>query len=106
MLVYTPVYASLLALLYLALCARVILIRRRERIALLDGGNDALTRAIRVQGNFAEYIPLALILLGCFEAGGGGRLLVNLLGIGLFVGRLLHAYGILYEEPRNKTYTY
>lgn len=103
--VYTPVYASLLALLFIRLCVGITRIRHRERIAFYDGGRDDLTRAIRAQGNFIEYVPLSLILLGFFEAGGGGIWLVNLLGVSVLAGRILHAYGVLYEEPKQQTYT-
>lgn len=101
---YTPVYASLLALMFVALSVHVVRIRRRERIPSADDGNDALARAIRVQGNFAEYIPLSLLLLGWFESGGGNALMVHLLGVSLIAGRLLHAYSLLYEEPKLRRY--
>jgi uncharacterized protein len=104
MLAYTPAYASVLALMFVVLSANVIRIRRRERIAVLDGGNENMKRAMRAQGNFAEYIPLSLILLGLFENAGGSALMVHLLGISLVTGRLLHAYSLLHEEPKKKHY--
>ena len=58
MLGIVPFYASLLAALYFFLSLRVIRMRRRERIALGDGENARLERAIRVHANFAEYVPL------------------------------------------------
>ncbi len=90
----TGIYAGLLTLLFIGLSARVIRVRRRDRIALGDGDNPDLRRAMRVQGNFAEYVPLALILLVLVEMGGGPAWLVHGLGAGLFGGRIAHAYGI------------
>ncbi len=64
-----------------------------------------MTRAIRAQGNFAEYVPLSLILLAFFEAGGGGAILVNAFGLAVLAGRVLHAYGVFYEEPNKQSFT-
>jgi uncharacterized protein len=37
--------------------------RRRARVGLGTGSDTALERAVRVHGNFAEYVPLFLVLL-------------------------------------------
>jgi uncharacterized membrane protein YecN with MAPEG domain len=34
-----------------------------------DGGDPEMSQAIRAHGNFAEYVPLGLILLGLVRAG-------------------------------------
>jgi uncharacterized membrane protein YecN with MAPEG domain len=85
-------------LLYLGLSVRVIRWRRRELVALGDGGRPALQRALRVHGNFAEYVPLALILLALAELTGAAALLLHLLGLALLGGRALHAYGVSQAE--------
>ncbi len=90
----TALYASLLALIFLYLSFRVIGFRRRLKVGVGDGGEKALTKAIRVHGNFSEYVPLALILLGCYELSGANSLLVHLFGVTLLLGRLLHAVGL------------
>jgi uncharacterized membrane protein YecN with MAPEG domain len=46
-------------LFYLLLSMRVILHRKEYRIG---GGNEAMTRSVRVHANFAEYVPLARLL--------------------------------------------
>ena len=58
-----PAYAALLALFFVALSIRTLRLRRELRIAVGDGGNPAMLRAMRVHANFAEYVPLGLILL-------------------------------------------
>src|SRR3546814_3776476 len=63
----TPLYAALCGLLLMVLSVRVILLRRAMKVGLGDGDQPVLRRAIRVQANCAEYVPLALILLLLLE---------------------------------------
>lgn len=90
----TMLWAGLHGLLLVALSIPVAFARRRARVSLGDGGDSALVRAIRVQGNFVEYVPLALLLVWMVEAGGYPAWVVHLLGGALFVGRLAHAEGL------------
>ncbi len=94
MITVTALYAALLALLFLLLSRNVIVIRRRQRIAIGDEGDPGLLRRIRAQGNFAEYVPLALILMAFAEIQGLQPLVVHGLGLALLVGRALHALGL------------
>ncbi len=87
-------YAGLLGLLYLPLAANVIRIRRADRISLGDGGNSLLERRIRAHGNFAEYVPITLILIALAEAGGGAAALIHGLGIVFVIGRAMHAFAL------------
>jgi hypothetical protein len=90
----TPFYAALLGLVFFALSVRTIGLRRRLRIALGDGGSAEMQRAMRVHANFAEYVPLSLLLIAMFESLGGMRWLVHALCIALLVARLIHASGV------------
>ncbi|MFC4727082.1 MAPEG family protein [Coralloluteibacterium thermophilus] len=90
----TLLFASLHALLLLALSLRVSLRRRSAGIGLGSGGDDALARRIRAQANFVEYVPLALLLIGLLELSGLARAWLVLLGSLLLAGRLLHAWGL------------
>ncbi len=90
----TAIYAALLGLLLLVLSINVIRIRRSDRISLGAGDNPLLERRIRAQGNFAEYVPIALILIAIVESTGGDGLLVHGLGTVLLVGRLAHAIAL------------
>lgn len=87
-------WSGLLGLLYLALAAYVVRHRYRTRIGIGDGGDPALSRAIRVHGNFAEYVPLALVLLLLLALAGWGSLYIHVLGGTLFVARAAHALGL------------
>ncbi|MGU9978613.1 MAPEG family protein [Phreatobacter sp. HK31-P] len=90
----TALYASLLALVFMVLSVRVIGLRRVVRIGLGDGGNTALLRRVRVHANFAEYVPLCLILIGLAESLRAPPILLHGLGGLLLAARLSHAYGV------------
>jgi len=90
----TSVYAVLLTLLFLTLSARAMSGRRRSRVSLGDGSSEELRRRLRAHANFAEYTPLALILMGLLELQGAGAIVLNVIGLLLVAGRLAHAYGI------------
>ncbi|HSI21478.1 MAG TPA: MAPEG family protein [Methylophilaceae bacterium] len=94
MLAIVPLYAALLALLFVALSIRVIKTRRQERVAIGDGDNPRLRRAIGVHNNFAQYVPLALLLLAFVELAAAPILLVHILCLMLLIGRCVHAYGV------------
>jgi len=95
-----PVYAAIFAIMLIALSLRVAKTRGDVRIAIGDGGHILLRRAIRVQGNFTEYVPMALILFTFVEMQGWPRWLVHGLCLVLLAARALHAYGIA-QEPED-----
>lgn len=90
----TSIYAVLLTLLFLALSLRAMLGRRRARVPFGEGTSEELRRPLRAHANFAEYTPLALILMGLLELQGAGAIVLNVIGLLLLAGRLAHAYGI------------
>ena len=92
--IITALYAGILGFLGLVLAARVVQNRQRHRIGLGDKGNAEMQRAMRVFGNFTEYVPMILLLIGFGEMLGAHKWLTHALGGGLVVARLLHAYGL------------
>jgi uncharacterized protein len=90
----TALYAGLLVPLFVLLSIQVIQKRRSARVALGDGGDDELLRRMRVQANFAEYVPLALLLMALAESLKTDVWILHGLGIALVVGRIVHAYGV------------
>jgi uncharacterized protein len=90
----TALYAGLLGLLMLILAFRVVAVRRATSIGLGDGGNALLLSRIRIHGNAAEYVPLALLLMLMLEINGASALWLHGLGIALVVGRVAHAQGL------------
>lgn len=89
-----PVYAALLALLFVVLSVRVIGARRSGKVAIGAGGDAGLERRMRVHANFAEYAPFALLLLALAELRGAPEFLLHGLCLALLVGRAAHAWGV------------
>ncbi|MBI0536177.1 hypothetical protein D9599_11385 [Roseomonas sp. KE2513] len=94
----TLLYAGVLGLGFVALSLRVIRARGRARVSLGTGGDAALERAVRAHGNFAEYVPLALVLMLAAEVSGGASWPLHLAGASLLAGRLLHALALRMDE--------
>ncbi|WP_240615650.1 MAPEG family protein [Alteromonas facilis] len=90
----TGFYASLLAVCYLYLSALVISARRSAKVSLGDGGDASLQQLSRAHGNFAEYVPITLILALCLEINTDFDLVVHIACVALLFGRLTHAYGL------------
>jgi len=99
MLLITAIVASILTIIFVKLSFAVIALRRKNQVGLGSGGHDELERAIRAQGNFAEYVPFGIILIACLELNGAPWWLVAIPGITLIVGRLIHAKGIQMPPP-------
>ena len=99
MLKLTAIYAAILAFVYVKLTLNVINLRRQNEVSLGDGGREDLQQAIRSHGNFAEYVPLGLILLGCLEANHIHWTIVLLLGGVFTTGRLFYAKAFLEATP-------
>lgn len=84
------IYAGLHGLLLVFLSLWVL----RYKVRSGTRGAATAERMSRVQGNFLEYVPMALILLWLVELGGAPATLVHALGLTLFAARLLHAWGL------------
>lgn len=96
-----PFYAGILALIYFFLTMRVSFYRRRSGILIGSGGDAEIERRIRAHGNFIEYVPLALILLGFMEAQRNSIYVLHALCLLLLIGRICHAIAISREDqPR------
>lgn len=96
----TPLYAGLLTLFFVLLSLRVVNLRRRG-IAFGDNGDVAVVRIVRAQANFAEYVPLALLMMGFLEVGRQSIYVLHALGVALVVARLLHGTALSFGwQPR------
>jgi uncharacterized membrane protein YecN with MAPEG domain len=94
----TPLYAGLLVLWFLVLSIRVIRRRGSGGIALGDGGDPGMLRVIRGHANFAEYVPLALLLMAILELSRFSIYVLHALGLTLLVARLLHGYALSFTQ--------
>ena len=90
MMTITLATAGILGLIYIAISANVSAARRKTGIMMGDGtgkpGAEPLVLAMRIHANFAEYVPLALILLAGIELAGGGHRLLTVLAAVLVHG--------------------
>ena len=68
----TAVYAAALAVVGGVLAARVSVTRAKTKVSLGPGNDPTLLVRIRQFGNFAENVPLALVLMLLAEAQGLG----------------------------------
>jgi uncharacterized membrane protein YecN with MAPEG domain len=100
--VITPLYAGLFGLMLIALSARVIGLRRARKVSVGDGGDEVLARRVRAQGNFAEYVPIALVLMLLLELGGASPWLLHGLGLALLLGRVVHAWSLAARSGRGR----
>jgi uncharacterized protein len=89
----TPLYAGLLTLWFALLSVRVMNLRRHGP-AFGDNNDVGIARIIRAQANFAEYVPLALLLMGFLEVTRYSIYLLHALGVILIVARLLHGLAL------------
>lgn len=101
----TGFYAAILGLAFVLLSIRVIRTRRRNRIALGYGEDEELVRAARVHGNFAEYVPLSLLLIYFLEISRAPVALIHGLCVVLIISRGIHAFGVsrINEDYRLRT---
>ena len=97
----TSLYTALLALIFIALSVNVVRSRQMFKVALSDGNKDVMKQRIRAQGNFAEYTPLFLIMLGVAEYNRLPGYAIHILGVLFITGRILHAYSLLLDEKYN-----
>jgi uncharacterized membrane protein YecN with MAPEG domain len=93
--VITAVYAAIFGLFAAALTINVIANRVRLKVEGGDGGVPKMAQAIRAHANFAEHVPLAIILIGLAEMSGvRAWIIYYVLGGVLLVARVLSAVGL------------
>ena len=93
----TPLYAGCFALLAVLLANQVLYVRLRPKTE----ASWRINAVERVQANFVENVPLALILLLILELSGAPGFALHTLGASLLVCRLLHAWGMSRNEGAN-----
>lgn len=97
----TTVLTALLAFLLVRLSLHVITLRRKNRVSLGDGGKDDLQRAIRGQGNCAEYAPIGVLLVLVAELQSVNTIATIVLGLlaaAFLLGRVLHGYAFAFTS--------
>ena len=100
----STIYASLSAFLIVWLSLNVIKVRRKFKIKYGDGGNEDLQIARSAQFNATEYIPISLLLLFSLEYNEANNWVINIFGIALIVGRIIHARAFLSENMKGRVF--
>ena len=90
----TSLYAGILGLIYIGLTFFTIKGRFKYGVSLGTGGNEDMEKRMRSHANFAEYVPVALVLILLSELGNAPAWSVHTLGAILVLGRVLHAKAI------------
>jgi uncharacterized membrane protein YecN with MAPEG domain len=89
----TLVTASILGLMFIWLTVRVIAERVKNDVIIGDGDTELLYK-IRAQGNFIEYVPIFVIILGLLEFTGAHSTVLIVLATMFVIARLLHVPGM------------
>jgi len=91
--------AGVLGVIFFILTVWVVAERNKTKQMLGDGGSQTLQVAIRAHANFAEFVPMILILLACLVHEFANPTFFALLCLALVVGRILHPFGIRILTP-------
>jgi uncharacterized membrane protein YecN with MAPEG domain len=98
--VATLVSAGLCGLLFLWLTIRVVRVRISSKVIIGDGGDAVLLGRIRAHANFAEYVPMVLVLILAIELSlKATPLTLWVPALVLPVARLAHAIGMDRPAP-------
>lgn len=94
---YTAIFALMMVPLSMAVSLHYVRTgtSHEQHVVMHD---EPLRRKTRAHGNFTEYVPLALILLGVLEVSGAAANKVWWLGAAFLLGRVLHAVGQLFTS--------
>lgn len=91
----TSMVAALAAVALVAMSISVSFRRMKVGVGIGFGEDKLLLRRIRAQGNFTEYVPLALIILALAEYRQAPAAVLWTIAALLVAGRCLHFIGII-----------
>ncbi|MBK67818.1 MAG: glutathione S-transferase [Rickettsiales bacterium] len=110
--IITTFYASLLALLIFPMVILIIKRRLSSKIGLGMGRHDGLRdeqqllKAVRIHGNYIEFVPIMLLLFALIEMIGADPYLMHGLGILLLAARISHGLGLYDSAMRTAKRTF
>lgn len=90
----TSLFAGSLGIMLIILSVNVIRKRRAHMVAFGDKGDLDLKSRVRMHGNFVEYAPFAILLMGLSEVQGTPDWVLIALGTLFCFGRICHALGL------------
>lgn len=86
--------AAAAAIINIWLSQRISQLRHRHKISIGTGGNEMIERRMRAQLNFAENVPVVLILIAIIEMTGKAGLWLAPAGAVFMLGRVFHGLGM------------
>jgi hypothetical protein len=95
----TLTFAGAAAVLHIWLAARVSRMRAAHKVSIGDGGVEQLVRRMRAHANYAENMPIVLILLALIELAGGDARILWAAGILFILSRIAHGFGMDQGSP-------
>lgn len=88
---YTSFYAGILGLLFLKISFETISARRSLGISLGAGEKNEIAYLVSAHSNFSSYTPFFVLLLFFAETiGAYPTILIHLVGVCFFTGRVIH----------------
>lgn len=102
----TSFYTAILAIILIFLSVKIIQNRRSSKIPIGTDSDNFLQRKIRAHGNFTEYTGFFLIMLLLVEIAGLNKYFIHFFGLIFITGRVLHAYGLIIAEIKNKNFIF
>lgn len=86
--------AAAAAIINIWLSLRIGAVRRAHKVSVGDGGIEPLSRRMRAQLNFAENVPLVLVLIAAIELTGRGNDWLAFVAGSFMLGRVAHGFGM------------
>jgi hypothetical protein len=88
-------WTGLCVVLLLVLSGLTSVNRRKHSVSIGDGGKHEVAVASRAFGNAIEYMPIGLVAVTLMALTGFPVWTIHLVAGSFFVGRVLHAWGML-----------
>ena len=95
---YLYLFTAILLFIFIALSINAAFTRRKSGLAVGEGDNETLLRAVRAHGNFVEYTPMFLISLFLIDHVSKNCEYILVIGSGFILGRISHATSMFLKK--------
>ena len=95
---YLYLVTAILLFIFIALSFNAAFTRRKSGLAVGEGDNETLLRAVRAHGNFVEYTPMFLISLFLIDHVSKNCEYILVIGSGFILGRISHATSMFLKK--------
>jgi len=95
---YIYLVTAILLFIFIALSFNAAFTRRKSGLAVGEGDNETLLRAVRAHGNFTEFTPMFLISLIVVDQLSKNCDYVGILGLLFIIGRISHALSMFLKK--------